>query len=401
MVSTRRGGVPPGDDARGGRGSLRSGDPVVGRVGGSGKKVRMRFGEGRGCGVGCADTDSAGRLADKDSGSPVSQASVTSSAHTASLFPGGADGRQGHDKRQKRRLGWIGRALYARDGQQQRRGLLSGGNAIREGVGGRKEVQMQLPTFLEVVVVVAVVMVTALPPATGRQGVLSRPTPNPPINKIPRSTGWYRRNDGCLVCVLPKNTPRDMQRRGREPGEAGRGCSRVLFLLPNPKSQIPNPMGHPPSTSSADERIGMSQHPFGIEPKSNSWCDTGKRVARSLDRAAGYHQSRSASSRGFDGCRALRLETWGLIVGSLPCHCSSRGRGFVRRRDEGRLVAKTTRDDAVKDCSCSPTRAPSIFVCHRGPSVTETTPEPGGRPKPLDGNLERDGMGGMMPSLGF
>lgn len=139
-------------------------------------------------------------------------------------------------------------------------------------------------------------------------------------------------------------------------------------------SQVPNPMGHPPSTSSADEQMGMSQHPFGIEPQSNSWCDTGKRVARSLDRAAGYYQSRSVSSRGFDGCRALRLETWGLIVASLPCQCSSRGRGSVRRRDEGRLLAKTTSDDAVKNCACSPTRAPNIFVCRRGPSVTETTP---------------------------
>lgn len=251
---------------------------------------------------------------------------------------------------------------------------------------------MRLPNFLEEVVVAAAVMVTALPPATGRQGALSRPTANPPISKIPRSTGWYRRNDGCLVCILPEHTPRDMQRRGREPGEVGRGCSRVLFLLPDP-------MGHPPSTSSADGRIGMSQHPFGIEPKSNSWCDTGKRVARSLDRAAGYYQSRSVSSRGFDGCRASRLETWGLIVGSLPCHCSSRGRGSVRRRGEGRLPAKMTSDDAVKSWSCAPTRAPNIFVCHRGPSVTETAPEPRGRPKPLDGNLERDGMG-MLPSLG-
>lgn len=128
-------------------------------------------------------------------------------------------------------------------------GVAFGRQCDSGGVGGRKEVQMQLPNFLQVVVVVAVVMVTALPPATGRQGVLSRPTPNPPINKIPRSTGWYRRNDGCLVCILPKNTPRDMQRRAREPGEVGRGCSRVLFLLPNP-------MGHPPSTSSADERMG-------------------------------------------------------------------------------------------------------------------------------------------------
>lgn len=107
----------------------------------------MRFGEGRGCGVGCADTDSAGRLADKDSGSPVSQASVTSSAHTASLFPGGADGRQGHDRRQKRRLGWIGRALYARDGQQQRRGLLSGGNAIREGWAAERRCRCSCQTF--------------------------------------------------------------------------------------------------------------------------------------------------------------------------------------------------------------------------------------------------------------
>lgn len=67
------------------------------------------------------------------------------------------------------------------------------------------------------------------------------------------------------------------------------------------------PWAIPPSTSSADERIGMSQHPFGIEPKSNSWCDTGKTVARSLlivDRAAGYYQ---CCCRKLDGCRAFEV----------------------------------------------------------------------------------------------
>lgn len=53
-------------------------------------------------------------------------------------------------------------------------------------------------------------------------------------------------------------------------------------------------------------------------------------------------------------------------------------------------------DDAVMSSSCSPTRAPNIFVCHRGPSVTETIPEPRGSPNPLDGNLERDDMGGVL-----
>lgn len=74
------------------------------------------------------------------------------------------------------------------------------------------------------------------------------------------------------------------------------------------------------------------------------------------------------------------------------------GDSFDGEMKDGSWQRWQVTDDAVTSSSCSPTRAPNISVCHRGPSVTETIPEPHGSPNPLDGNLERDDMGGVLDS---